>query len=71
MNLPESAIEFLDFALEKLKTGGIIHLYAFEIEEEKEIAEKLKNYNIKILKRIVCGAYSARINRVCYDLQKI
>lgn len=42
MNLPGTAFEFLDFAMNSIKEGGIIHYYEFSEGFEKPI-ERLKN----------------------------
>ena len=45
MNLPHSAIDFLDTALEIVAPGGIIHLYTIQ---EKGTLDMIKNAIIKL-----------------------
>ena len=45
MNLPHSAIDFLDTALEIVASGGIIHLYTIQ---EIETLDIIKNGIIKL-----------------------
>lgn len=76
MPLPKTGEEFLDVALPKIKVGGVVHLYAFLKEEEiKAYGEKVKlicsrlKHPIKILRTALCGQFSPRTFRVCFDLK--
>lgn len=75
MPLPKTGEQFLDLALSKIKSSGIIHFYAFVAEADIP-AEKLKikricqeyGYTAKIIRTTLCGKFSPRISRVCLDL---
>src|SRR3989344_3340305 len=72
MPLPRTAKDFLPDALKVSKKGTIIHLYAFpETEKMKEyITEVLKAHKrLKLISTNVCGTFSPKISRVCYDLR--
>lgn len=47
MPLPETAIDYLDEAIKCCCKNGIIHLYCFQ--KEKEVEERIKQENIKII----------------------
>jgi len=49
MNLPQSATEFLDLALEGVKVGGMIHLH--KILERSELEEFIENLTLKMRER--------------------
>lgn len=52
MPLPESAIKFLDLALEHSKKNGIIHLYVISRENTKKFENKIKRIAEKCKKKI-------------------
>ncbi len=70
MPLPRDAESYLDLAIKKLKSNGIIHFYDFQREEdipEKSIEKIKKHCKPKILKIVKVGQYSPRKYRVCVD----
>lgn len=77
MNLPHSAIDFMDSALGIIKRGGIIHFYAISHEDDlfedifKEIQEHARNVGFKansLDKRIV-RPYAPYQYNVCIDFR--
>ena len=66
MNLPETAIEFVDVACEALKPeGGIIHYYSFvnasdPLETAKVRLTEAVNKNNRQVKKITIGKDSTR-----------
>ncbi len=74
MPLPRIAKDFLNDALKVSKKGTIIHLYGFpETEKLKEyITEVLKTHKrLKLISANMCGTFSPKVSRVCYDLRVI
>lgn len=73
MPLPKTAESFLDVAKNKLKRGGIIHLYTFleETEIKKVPNQIVSKYfkKFKILRTVKCGHYSPYVYRVCIDIK--
>jgi len=76
MPLPKGAEDFLELALSKIKSKGIIHFYDFlnedEFEKAKEKIDKAcrklrKKY--KILRIVKCGQFSPKVFRVCVDFR--
>ena len=74
MPLPDSAIEFLDIALESIDSG-MIHLYSFVEEEdfgyveddiEKIVLERGLEY--EIVDEVRCGYRSPSEDRYCFDI---
>lgn len=77
MNLPHSAIEFLDAAFGVLKNGGIIHFYAIAHENDlfdgilkriEDIAE-LSGFHIVPLNKRVVRPYAPYQFNICIDFQ--
>ncbi len=77
MNLPHSAIEFLDAAFGVLKNGGIIHFYAIAHENDlfdgilkriEDIAE-LSGFHIVPLDKRVVRPYAPYQFNICIDFQ--
>ncbi len=74
MPLPKTGEEFLDVALNKIKSKGMIHLYAFLDEREfKEFPNKIRSIcgknKIMILRKVKCGQFSPAIARYCFDIK--
>ena len=76
MPLPESAIEFMDLAIQASKKEAIIHLYTFvENQEFGAVDEKLEEnfseegLNYKVLDRVRCGYKSPSEDRYCLDIK--
>jgi tRNA (guanine37-N1)-methyltransferase len=76
MPLPKTSEDFLDLALNKVKIGGVIHLYAFLNEkdidsEAKKIRDICKNnkHPVRILRKIKCGQFSPSVFRICFDIK--
>jgi len=76
MPLPESALEFLDLALEVCNKGAVIHLYAFVENRDFESIEfrmdevfSEKDLNYEILDRVRCGYKSPSEDRYCFDIK--
>jgi len=76
MPLPKTAEQFLDIALLVTKKHGIINLYGFYDENDFEKAKKetlnyCKNlgFKVKLKDFVLCGQYSPRSYRVCFDLE--
>lgn len=76
MPLPKTGEDFLGLALESIKSGGMINLYAFVAEEDIP-AEKKKirrlgaasQCQVSVVRSVLCGKFSPRISRVCFDLK--
>lgn len=76
MPLPKTGELFLPLALQKARSGTIIHFYAF-LEETKisQEAEKIKDicrqhkHEVKILRKVFCGQFAPYVFRVCFDLK--
>ena len=76
MPLPKTGEEFLDVALKYAKPKAMIHLYAFLAEEDtKKEAQRIKKrcatlkYPLQSARTVLCGQFSPRIHRVCFDLK--
>jgi tRNA (guanine37-N1)-methyltransferase len=77
MNLPHSAIEFLDVAFRVLKNGGVIHFYAIAHENDLfdgilrriEAAASLSGFHIVPLDKRVVRPYAPYQFNICIDLQ--
>ena len=76
MPLPESAINFLDVAVESLKKEGLVHLYSFVEDQdfrsvEKEIDEILSDQGLEyeVIERVRCGYKSPSEDRYCFDIR--
>lgn len=76
MPLPESAIEFMDIAIDSLKDCGTIHLYSFvEDEDFRPVEEKIerilseKDLEFEIVDRVRCGYKSPSEDRYCFDIK--
>jgi tRNA (guanine37-N1)-methyltransferase len=77
MNLPHSAIEFLDAAFGVLKNGGVIHLYAIAHENDlfdgilKRIEDiaGLSGFHIVPLEKRVVRPYAPYQFNICIDFQ--
>lgn len=69
MPLPKDSPTFLEPAVSKIKTGGMIHLYLFA--EEREFADIITRYKkaFEEVTLVKCGAYSPRVYRICLDLR--
>ncbi len=76
MPLPESAIEFLDVAVDSLNDDSLIHLYSFvgdqdfkpvEIEIEETLSDRGLEY--EIVERVRCGYKSPSEDRYCIDIE--
>lgn len=76
MPLPMNAEEFLDVALGKIKSGGIIHLYAFICEEGIAgfTAKVMKicsdsSRGCEVMDVVKCGQFSPSDFRMSFDLK--
>ncbi len=77
MNLPHSAIEFVDKALGMLKDGGIIHFYAIAHENDLfegilkriEALARLSGFQIVSLDKRVVRPYAPYQFNICIDFQ--
>ncbi len=76
MPLPESAIEFLDVAVDSLNDDGVIHLYSFvedknfsPVEEELENVVSKRGREYQIVERARCGYKSPSEDRYCIDIE--
>ncbi len=75
MPLPKSAENFLNFALDKIRKGGVIHFYSFAEENKYDITRiineecKKKKKQCKIIDIVKCGQYSPRVFRICVDFK--
>ena len=76
MPLPESAIKFLDVAVESLNDDGVIHLYSFvedkdfsPVEEELENVVSKRGREYQIVERARCGYKSPSEDRYCIDVE--
>jgi len=76
MNLPHSAIEFIDAALGIIKRGGIIHFYAISHEDDlfdgifKNIEEHASRAGLRVtsLEKRIVRPYAPYQYNVCIDL---
>ncbi|MFO7794153.1 MAG: RsmD family RNA methyltransferase [Candidatus Nanohaloarchaea archaeon] len=75
MPLPESAINFLDLAVNSLKENGIVHLYSFvEDGDFRPVEEKIdeimadKCLGYEVMNRVRCGYKSPSEDRYCFDI---
>ncbi len=78
MPLPKTGEQFLDIALSKVKSVGMIHLYAFLNEkdintEAKKVVGicKQNKHSVRILRKVKCGQFSPSVFRVCFDIKVI
>ena len=76
MPLPESAIKFLDVAVEALEEKGTVHLYSFvedkdfsPMEEEVENVVSKIGREYRIVERVRCGYKSPSEDRYCIDIE--
>lgn len=76
MPLPESAIDFLDVAVEALGSEGVVHLYSFveggnfrPVEERIEEVALNKGAKYEILEKACCGVKSPSEDRYCVDIR--
>lgn len=77
MNLPHSAIEFIDAALEIIKKGGVLHFYAISHENDlfesifKAIEEHASSVGFKIisLENRIVRPYAPYQYNVCLDIR--
>jgi tRNA (guanine37-N1)-methyltransferase len=76
MPLPESAIDFLDVAVESLRSEGFIHLYSFvENEDFSPVEEKVSKVmtsegcRFGFLKKVNCGNKSPDERRFCVEIE--
>jgi tRNA G37 N-methylase Trm5 len=75
MNLPKGAYSYMDIALSKLKSNGVIHYH--EMLGVNEVNERLTNLEVNLINSGYIlnevdiknlGSYSAGINHYCLDL---
>ncbi len=77
MNLPESADQFIDLALQYTTEGGIIHFYSFiakddlpdQAETDTEDLFRRHGAAVTVNHTEVCGHYNPAVERVCFDLR--
>ncbi|AKG92339.1 putative methyltransferase [Geoglobus ahangari] len=76
MPAPYNADDFLDIAVQKVKDGGVIHIYTFageeEVEEKRErILERLRDLGFEgeVLFYRECGNFAPRVNRYVFDVR--
>ena len=77
MNLPHSAIEFIDAALRIMKKGGIIHYYAVSHEDDlfdgifRDIEEHARRVGLQVisLDRRIVRPYAPYQYNVCIDFR--
>lgn len=76
MPAPYNAGDFLDIAVDKVKSEGIIHFYTFAGEEEverkmDEVLVKIKELGAdgEILFWRECGNFAPRVNRYVFDIK--
>lgn len=76
MPLPKTSEEFLDVALPVVKSGGIIHLYAFL--NERDIVNEGENiidlceemgFEVELVDTVKCGQHAPYVFRVCFDIK--
>jgi tRNA (guanine37-N1)-methyltransferase len=75
MNLPHTADEFLDSAIEALRDEGVLHYYDIRHEddlfesavEEIRAAAKEAGYDIEVLEEVVVRSYAPYDYNVCVD----
>ncbi|MBI4151825.1 class I SAM-dependent methyltransferase family protein [Candidatus Woesearchaeota archaeon] len=76
MPLPKTGEEFLPLALSRIRSNGMIHLYAFLEEKDipayaqriKEIARNAR-HSLRIVRKVKCGQFSPGTFRMCFDLK--
>ncbi len=68
--LPKNAEKYLDSALKKLKSKGIVHLYSFAKEEDIPVIKKKYQKKFRSVNIIKCGNYAPHVYRICLDLKK-
>ncbi|MFB6282872.1 MAG: class I SAM-dependent methyltransferase family protein [Halobacteria archaeon] len=75
MNLPHSADEFLDTAVEVADDGAVLHYYSFRHEDDlyggavekiEEAAEK-RGYGVEVLERVNVRSYAPYEYNICID----
>lgn len=64
--LPKTSENYLKLARKHIKKTGVIHYYTF-LEEDKIKNARVSGF--KVIRRTICGHYSPRIYRVCFDLK--
>lgn len=76
MPAPYNADDFLDVALQKVKDGGVIHIYTFAGEEEVEtkkgrILSRISElgFDGEVLFYRECGNFAPRVNRYVFDVR--
>ena len=76
MPLPESAVEFLDVAVESLDKDGIVHLYSFIEDDEVRPVRKeiegimsVRGLEYEVIDRVRCGYKSPSEDRYCFDIR--
>lgn len=76
MPLPHTGEEFLPVAFDAIAPGGTIHYYAFldkgDLRKEKgRVADMIMKAGKrgKVVKSTLCGQYSPRRYRVCFDIE--
>ena len=76
MNLPMESEKYLDYAIQKLKGTGIIHLHKIGTQDEcktfeNEINNRItkKGFDLVNINKINLGSYSATKNHYCFDLK--
>ena len=76
MPLPESAMEFLDVAVDSLNEKWVVYLYSFVEDqnfrpEEKEIEEIMSERGLEyeVIERVRCGYKSPSEDRYCFDIR--
>lgn len=77
MNLPHSALEFLDAAFGAIKKGGIIHFYAITHQDDlfdgiwAKIEERAGSARVILLNSRIVRPYAPYQHNICIDLQVI
>ncbi len=64
--LPKTSENYLQLVKKYVKKNGVIHYYTF-LDEKRIKAAKVPGF--KILRKTICGHYSPRVYRVCFDLK--
>ncbi len=64
--LPKTSENYLKLARKYIKKTGVIHYYTF-LEEDKIKNAKVSGF--KVIRRTICGHYSPKIYRVCFELK--
>lgn len=75
MPSPYNADDFLDVALQKVRSGGMLHVYTFAGEEEVESKKEMLLKKIRdlgwegeVLFYRECGNFAPRVNRYVFDI---